>query len=65
MSHSVDYWYKLEAKAEGRKLKADASWSDIDCVYRGNIYDNNGKIIGDYTSSDWEWINRHFDVRWK
>ena len=50
MSNRVDMWYGdtfLE-----KKYAADAFFSDTDCVYRGNIYDDNGRPIGDYEASD-------------
>ena len=41
----IDMWY-------GDKLsdvdKVDSFWSDLDLIYRGNLYKNNG-IIGDYS----------------
>ena len=58
----VDMWYgdPFLAGVYG----ADAYWSDIDCVYRGNIYDKNGRIIGDYQSPDSTWIGKKFLIRW-
>lgn len=41
---------------------ADAFFSDCDCVYRGNIYDDGGHIIGDYSSSDSVWIEENFKI---
>lgn len=41
----IDMWY-------GDKLSdvdnIDGSWSDLDLIYRGNLYKNN-RIIGDYS----------------
>lgn len=30
--------------------KIDIFFSDCDCVYRGNIYNKDGKMIGDYSA---------------
>jgi hypothetical protein len=44
----IDYWYK-----DGRRaVYADCSFYPNEGVYRGNVYDNDGNIIGDYTASD-------------
>lgn len=44
----IDMWY-------GDKLSdvdnIDGSWSDLDLIYRGNLYKNN-RIIGDYSCKD-------------
>lgn len=52
----IDFWY-------GDKLadvtKIDISFSDCDCVYRGNVYINN-KIVGDYTCSDSVLLEKKF-----
>lgn len=43
----IDMWY-------GDKFsdcdKYDWSFSDIDCIYRGNLY-SNGKTVGDFSCS--------------
>lgn len=45
----IDYWY-------GHCKKDIAfisySFSDLDCIYRGNIYDKDKKIIGDFSTYD-------------
>lgn len=46
MKNSVDMWYG--DTFQKKKYRADAYFSDADCVYRGNIYDETGKTIGDY-----------------
>lgn len=46
----IDYWY-----GDGRKnpaVYADCYFYPNDGVYRGNVYDADGKIIGDFTSTD-------------
>ena len=47
-----------------KKYSADAFFSDTDCVYRGNIYDDNGRPIGDYESSDSAWVEKKFRIKW-
>lgn len=53
----IDYWY-------GNKKKdiafVSVSFSDIDCVYRGNIYDINKKCIGDFSTNDSTEIEKYF-----
>lgn len=58
----VDMWYGDPFIP--KKYGADARWSDIDCVYRGNIYDDTGRIIGDYQSPDSTWIQNKFLIEW-
>ena len=42
----IDYWHK-----DGRRaVYADCTFYPNECIYRGNIYDSNGNMIGDYTS---------------
>ena len=48
MSNKVDMWHG--GPFLGKMYYADAYFSDIDCVYRGNIYDESGRAIGDYES---------------
>lgn len=45
---SIDMWYENKPSDAD---KIDIFFSDIDCVYRGNIYKED-KIIGDYTCDD-------------
>lgn len=45
----IDFWYGNTLKDVKR---IDAFFSDVDFVYRGNMYDTNGKIIGDYSTKD-------------
>lgn len=58
----VDMWYD-DPFIPG-KYGADAFWSDTDCVYRGNIYDETGRVIGDYQSPDSTWIEKKFRIQW-
>ena len=39
--------------------KIDIYFSDLDCIYRGNIYQN-GRIIGDYAAEEAAQIERMF-----
>lgn len=52
----IDYWYK-----DGRHAAyADCTFYPNDGVYRGNVYDANGNIIGDYVSRNSIEIEKHF-----
>ena len=42
---NIDMWYR-DKKEDADRI--DIFFSDIGCVYRGNIY-KGGKIIGDYS----------------
>lgn len=45
----IDYWYKNRDK---KIAKVDVFFYPNEGVYRGNIYDVTGKIIGDYSTKD-------------
>ena len=51
----VDIWYPGEEIAF-----ADCSFADCDCVYRGNLYNAQGRIIGDYSSNNSAEIEKRF-----
>ena len=52
----IDYWYK-----DGRRaVYATCTFYPMDGVYRGNVYDANGDMIGDFTSADSVEIERRF-----
>lgn len=51
----IDLWYKGE-KIHG----ADCYFYPNDGVYRGNLYNADWKIIGDYTSKDSTEIEKRF-----
>lgn len=57
----IDMWYG--DAFDPSKHTVDAFFSDADCMYRGNIYDENGKAIGDYASSDSVAIAKRFGVK--
>lgn len=63
MKNKVDMWYRDIFVPQ--KYAADVRFSDCDCVYRGNIYDEKGKIIGDYESPDSCWLEKNFNITWK
>lgn len=46
---TIDYWYGHSKKDIAF---VSVSFSDLDCVYRGNVYDINRKCIGDFSSND-------------
>ena len=55
---TIDMWYG--DKFVPRKYGADASFYGNDGEYRGNIYNESGKIIGDYTSDNSILIEKNF-----
>jgi len=60
---SIDMWYGN--RFVPKKYFADASFyphGSFGYAYRGNIFDKNGKIIGDYGANDGNWIKEKFIV---
>lgn len=55
-----DIWYEGETVAF-----ADCSFYDLDVEYRGNLYNKNGKIIGDYSTKNSVEIERRFPYFFK
>lgn len=53
----IDSWYGIFL-AECDDY--DAVWSDMDCIYRGNLY-RNKKPVGDWSSEIFE----EFEKRWR
>ena len=54
----IDYWYK-----DGREnpaVYATATFYPNDGIWRGNVYDANGNIIGDYVSDNSVEIEKRF-----
>ena len=52
----IDYWYN-----DGRRAAyADCYFYPNDGVYRGNVYDINGDMIGDYTANNSIEIEKRF-----
>ena len=59
---NYDFWF-------GHKKKdvafVSVSFSDLDCIYRGNMYDKNRKCIGDFSTYDSVKIEKAFPAfRW-
>lgn len=64
-SNQIDMWYGDEFVP--MKYHADASFyphGSFGHGYRGNIYDDTGKIIGDYATNDSVWIEKNFKIEW-
>lgn len=59
---TIDMWYG--DKFEPMKYGADASFYGNDGEYHGNIYNDVGEIIGDYTSDDSTLISKNFQIDW-
>lgn len=59
---NIDMWYG--DMFEPMKYGADASFNDNGGYYTGNIYNDNGKIIGDYYSENSVWIEQNFKIKW-
>ena len=44
-----DFWY---GNTIADVAQIDCFFSDVDCIYRGNMYDKTGAAIGDYNTRD-------------
>lgn len=53
---SIDMWYKNNPK---EITGIDWSFSDLDAVYRGNLYKNE-KMIGDYEADTMQEVQKAF-----
>lgn len=62
VSITIDMWYGDEFVPG--KYGADAYFSGLDSEYRGNIYDESGKVIGDYVADDSSIISKNFRIDW-
>lgn len=52
----IDYWYN-----DGRKaVYATCTFYPNDGIWRGNVYDSDENIIGDFTSTDSVKIEKRF-----
>ena len=51
----IDIWYPGEVA-----VFATCTFSDCDCIYRGTLFNAEGKMIGDYSSTDSVEIERRF-----
>ena len=56
--NKIDMWYGDVFYP--KKYHADSFFYPSDAVYRGNIYNDNGQFIGDYTTNDSVWIENNF-----
>ena len=61
-SITIDMWYDDEF--EPKKYGADAWFNGNSATYAGNIYDETGKAIGDYTANDSIIIGKYFLIDW-
>ena len=52
----IDYWYKEDKKA----VAADCFFYPNEGKYRGNVYNKDGRMIGDYTATDSVEIEKRF-----
>ena len=56
----IDLWY-------GDKILdvafVSCSFSDCDCIYRGNLFDKDKRIIGDYSTHDSVEIEKQFNYQ--
>ena len=52
---NIDLWYKNEKIAS-----ADCFFCPYDGIYRGNLYNKSGKIVGDYSAKDSTEIEKRF-----
>lgn len=57
---TLDFWYRNKLKDVA---SIDCFFSDLDCVYRGNMYDKNRKMIGDYETADSLKIEETFNIK--
>lgn len=58
----VDMWHKDEFIP--KKYMADVYFNDLTGVYHGNVYNEQGKAIGDYTCTDSVYLQKMFDIDW-
>ena len=58
MGINIDMWYGDDAK---NVTHADWSFSDRDCLYRGNLYIGS-RIVGDYETADSVLLEKMFGI---
>ena len=56
---NIDFWYG-DTLQDVKSI--DCFFSDTDCIYRGNMYNADRKIIGDYSCADSVTIEKVFKV---
>ena len=65
-AYEIDMWYG--DKFVPKKYHADAFFyphRNFGFSYRGNIYDDTGKKIGDYGANSSVWIQNNFRIEWR
>lgn len=55
----IDIWDKSKYSGVDA-VYADCYFSDADCIYRGNVYNSAGEMIGDYSCTDSVKIEKRF-----
>ena len=58
----INMWYGH--KFEKGKYGANANFNDLAGTYYGLIYNEKGKIIGDFTCDDSTTISEYFNIKW-
>ena len=53
----IDFWYGNKMKDVAR---VDCYFNDLNCSYSGNMYDANGKPIGDWWCKDSVMVEKTF-----
>lgn len=56
---NIDFWYG-DTLQDVKSI--NCFFSDTDCIYRGNMYNADHKIIGDYSCADSVTIEKVFKV---
>jgi len=56
----IDYWYKSGREARKEIAFANVSFYPNEGIYRGNVFNSDKKIIGDFTANDSVEIERRF-----
>ena len=60
MALHIDYWYGNGNQEKKKIAYVTCQFYDLDCEYRGNIYDADKKPIGDFWSKDSVAIEKRF-----
>lgn len=64
--HTIDMWYgDVLDKAKHTANCSFYPHSSFGYSYRGNIYNEEGKAIGDYAADDSVWIGKAFGIEWE
>ena len=58
----LDFWYGDSLKDVA---KVNCNFNDCDCEWRGQMFNTNGDIIGDYSTSDSSEIEKIFNVKFE